>query len=360
MRTCEIESCCWYHKGTNFQANHNGYVPTYSKYKVVVDTTKVRIFKQITTLVLILIFANQLLLIPQRYEFSSKSQLSAGVGEISSRCCWYHKGTNFQANHNINLPYEQYKLVVVDTTKVRIFKQITTKVLRPMQQALLLLIPQRYEFSSKSQQYNDTCHELFSCCWYHKGTNFQANHNTNFRLNMMLPVVVDTTKVRIFKQITTNCWYTYNTDLLLLIPQRYEFSSKSQRLFESASWLKCCCWYHKGTNFQANHNYIYAILWCIWVVVDTTKVRIFKQITTYNNTYNHQHKLLLIPQRYEFSSKSQHKVDAYPFPNSCCWYHKGTNFQANHNSNIIRICPHLVVVDTTKVRIFKQITTGSH
>ena len=337
MRTCEIESCCWYHKGTNFQANHNGYVPTYSKYKVVVDTTKVRIFKQITTLVLILIFANQLLLIPQRYEFSSKSQLSAGVGEISSRCCWYHKGTNFQANHNINLPYEQYKLVVVDTTKVRIFKQITTKVLRPMQQALLLLIPQRYEFSSKSQQYNDTCHELFSCCWYHKGTNFQANHNTNFRLNMMLPVVVDTTKVRIFKQITTNCWYTYNTDLLLLIPQRYEFSSKSQPRccyyitsiwlllipqryeFSSKSQLCCCfrslrcgcCWYHKGTNFQANHNMRNTRKKRQSVVVDTTKVRIFKQITTLICLMNNI--------------------------SCCCWYHKGTNFQANHNSTR-RIC----------------------
>ena len=337
MRTCEIESCCWYHKGTNFQANHNGYVPTYSKYKVVVDTTKVRIFKQITTLVLILIFANQLLLIPQRYEFSSKSQLSAGVGEISSRCCWYHKGTNFQANHNINLPYEQYKLVVVDTTKVRIFKQITTKVLRPMQQALLLLIPQRYEFSSKSQQYNDTCHELFSCCWYHKGTNFQANHNTNFRLNMMLPVVVDTTKVRIFKQITTNCWYTYNTDLLLLIPQRYEFSSKSQRLFESASWLKCCCWYHKGTNFQANHNRGYIVYQRARVVVDTTKVRIFKQITTDAKRPDYHPGLLLIPQRYEFSSKSQRNAMRTCEIESCCWYHKGTNFQANHNSTR-RIC----------------------
>ena len=41
------------------------------------------------------------------------------------------------------------------------------------------------------------------------------------------------------------------------------------------------------------------------VVADTTKVRIFKQITTryvYNKFF---YKLLLIPQRYEFSSKSQ-------------------------------------------------------
>ena len=41
------------------------------------------------------------------------------------------------------------------------------------------------------------------------------------------------------------------------------------------------------------------------VVADTTKVRIFKQITTYFDNANLRIMLLLIPQRYEFSSKSQ-------------------------------------------------------
>ena len=54
---------------------------------VVADTTKVRIFKQITTDILQYYKCLKLLLIPQRYEFSSKSQ-RAGVGELSSlRCC---------------------------------------------------------------------------------------------------------------------------------------------------------------------------------------------------------------------------------------------------------------------------------
>ena len=66
-----------------------------------------------------------LLLLPQRYEFSSKSQLN---GEITC--------------------FEQ---VVVATAKVRIFKQITTK---------------RKNHSL-----------LWRCCCYRKGTNFQANHN---------------------------------------------------------------------------------------------------------------------------------------------------------------------------------------
>ena len=144
-----------------------------------------------------------MLLIPQRYEFSSKSQPAA-----------------------LNDPFNG---VVADTTKVRIFKQITTQVMSTISNIELLLIPQRYEFSSKSQRQR-----------------WQRGYRA---------VVADTTKVRIFKQITTYFVCKTFPIMLLLIPQRYEFSSKSQR---------------QSTDFP----YIY-------VVADTTKVRIFKQITTY-------------------------------------------------------------------------------
>ncbi len=117
-------------------------------------------------------------------------------------CCWYHKGTNFQANHNRPSCNPCKRFVVADTTKVQIFKQITT--------------PQYI-----SQQ-------RWGCCWYHKGTNFQANHNIKG---------VSCIRLR-----------------LLLIPQRYKFSSKSQRVMLRLMRLLRCCWYHKGTNFQANHN----------------------------------------------------------------------------------------------------------
>ena len=67
-------SCCCYHKGTYFQANHNSLILERSNDMVVVATTKVRIFKQITTDVV--------------------------AGSNKNRCCCYHKGTYFQANHN--------------------------------------------------------------------------------------------------------------------------------------------------------------------------------------------------------------------------------------------------------------------
>ena len=119
------------------------------------------------------------------------------------RCCCYHKGTNFQANHNylLWLPYREH--VVVATTKVRIFKQITTNLPADCCRRSLLLLPQRYEFSSKSQQLRLKTHQSLCCCCYHKGTNFQANHNSGKTISFSTIVVVATTKVRIFKQITT-------------------------------------------------------------------------------------------------------------------------------------------------------------
>ena len=118
--------------------------------------------------------------------------------------------------------------VVIDTTKVQIFKQITTD--------------------------NGGYADAKRCYRYHKGTDFQANHNILKYPHLSYFVVIDTTKVQIFKQITTH-YYSY------------------QKLF-------CCYRYHKGTDFQANHNNFTLSNINSWVVIDTTKVQIFKQITT--------------------------------------------------------------------------------
>ena len=194
--------------------------------------------------------------------------------------------------------------VVVATTKVRIFKQITTSSIFTSAICKLLLLPQRYVFSSKSQLmqlgYRDcavvvatTKVRIFKqittpyavnpansgCCCYHKGTYFQANHNRSaFLMSSML---------------------------LLLLPQRYVFSSKSQLPLTVLIYLAGCCCYHKGTYFQANHNKLLLMTYAHIVVVATTKVRIFKQITTRPTRNIQIIKLLLLPQRYVFSSKSQ-------------------------------------------------------
>ena len=144
---------------------------------------------------------------------------------------------------------------------------------------MLLLLPQRYKFSSKSQLMTGTEDQWNSCCCYRKGTNFQANHNCKRWAKRCMYVVVATAKVQIFKQITTHLHALVGSLRLLLLPQRYKFSSKSQLSLD--------------------------ILFMAYVVVATAKVQIFKQITTVVCAVNALNVLLLLPQRYKFSSKSQ-------------------------------------------------------
>ena len=192
--------------------------------------------------------------IPQRYRFSSKSQ-RIRLNNSGKRCCFrYHKGTDFQANHN-NLQGPLLNIqVVLDTTKVQIFKQITTVFTWIELLLRLFQIPQRYRFSSKSQ-HDMQGHIIGFCCFrYHKGTDFQANHNCQLLSHLSYFVVLDTTKVQIFKQITTIACCAYLQVMLFQIPQRYRFSSKSQLRHAYSSQMKGCFRYHKGTDFQANHN----------------------------------------------------------------------------------------------------------
>ena len=271
-----------------------------------------------------------MLLLPQRYVFSSKSQRDAGASVKDLGCYCYHKGTYFQANHNYISYLGANVAVVIATTKVRIFKQITTTSVIQM--------------------------DLPCCYCYHKGTYFQANHNCIILRFFCVIVVIATTKVRIFKQITTNSSICDLMAWLLLLPQRYVFSSKSQLFNLIIKYINGCYCYHKGTYFQANHN-----PYCLkrihdFVVIATTKVRIFKQITTHPNSTLPCIKLLLLPQRYVFSSKSQlffsliNKYQLLLLPQRYV-------FSSKSQPSFLCLLLVGVVIATTKVRIFKQITT---
>ena len=228
MKNLTLFRCFRYHKGTDFQANHN---------KRNGRACNLRLFQ-----------------IPQRYRFSSKSQHIRAQASLNACCFRYHKGTDFQANHNQLKQEDLLISVVLDTTKVQIFKQITTGGKSLEEVLKLFQIPQRYRFSSKSQQ--QVCYAIrwYGCFRYHKGTDFQANHNNLLTIQITYLVVLDTTKVQIFKQITTSSKQESNTLLLFQIPQRYRFSSKSQHGLVTSAQLQCCFRYHKGTDFQANHN----------------------------------------------------------------------------------------------------------
>ena len=220
--------------------------------------------------------------IPQRYRFSSKSQHHK-LNKKTYLCCFrYHKGTDFQANHNLRSMRLISESVVLDTTKVQIFKQITTSETCNKKMSVLFQIPQRYRFSSKSQLQILHSVKVMSCFRYHKGTDFQANHN-------------------VIQFCPCPCQ-------LFQIPQRYRFSSKSQLTDVKLDDTYCCFRYHKGTDFQANHNGSWLFSRPSEVVLDTTKVQIFKQITTLFNLSTILNWLFQIPQRYRFSSKSQPSI----------------------------------------------------
>ena len=271
--------CLRYCKSTIFQANHNINSIWPNAINVVCDTAKVRFFKQITT--------------------------SAIIAGWNIGCLRYCKSTIFQANHNRHACRIVRLVVVCDTAKVRFFKQITTALTPLLLSKVLFAILQKYDFSSKSQQYGPKTYRPHCCLRYCKSTIFQANHNI-FSLKAQLLV-------------------------LFAILQKYDFSSKSQLRSVVPMCNFCCLRYCKSTIFQANHNPRCREERQRTVVCDTAKVRFFKQITTR-----------------PLSSATRFR---------CLRYCKSTIFQANHNFVIQRFSPDKVVCDTAKVRFFKQITT---
>ena len=351
--------CLWYCKSTIFQANHNRTPDIDRAFTDVCDTAKVRFFKQITTRQWTPTSHTMMFVILQKYDFSSKSQRLQYFRPYLGDVCDTAKVRFFkQITTNGAAIVVKYK-DVCDTAKVRFFKQITTQLVFNLvvQRCLwyckstifqanhnhtsplppptrMFVILQKYDFSSKSQPRLARCARQRWCLWYCKSTIFQANHNTSVLETRLSEDVCDTAKVRFFKQITTMCIYSAVPAMMFVILQKYDFSSKSQRMVKLPPLL--------------------------WDVCDTAKVRFFKQITTGFTPYRALHQMFVILQKYDFSSKSQHIKTWMPKSMRCLWYCKSTIFQANHNGYIrIQICS-LDVCDTAKVRFFKQITTISH
>ena len=268
-----------YCKSTIFQANHNKRdVQNFMK-RVVCDTAKVRFFKQITTDEILQHKYSVLFAILQKYDFSSKSQLNSFLFLIRNVVCDTAKVRFFKQittcvlalmlaftlfailqkydfsskSQHIFIVYS-FANVVCDTAKVRFFKQITTDKPPPAAFYLLFAILQKYDFSSKSQQYGQVKQIGLRCLRYCKSTIFQANHNAHKKTYKARWVVCDTAKVRFFKQITTDLTDWIANYPLFAILQKYDFSSKSQPNLDRGTKDISCLRYCKSTIFQANHN----------------------------------------------------------------------------------------------------------
>ena len=216
----------------------------------------------------------------QRYKFESKSQLivlspqvvfvvSNGskvqiwkqittVGEYGSnfgRCFQWFKGTNLKANHNQDISTYRTGYVVSNGSKVQIWKQITTDVLKGVGSFLLFPMVQRYKFESKSQPLLAGYLAFAGCFQWFKGTNLKANHNKGFDIMQEKLVVSNGSKVQIWKQITTQNQQVFFDSELFPMVQRYKFESKSQQGIIMLLMRHCCFQWFKGTNLKANHNY---------------------------------------------------------------------------------------------------------
>ena len=146
--------------------------------------------------------------------------------------------------------------------------------------------------------------------------------------------------------------------------------------------FRCFLWL-KGTNLKANHNYIRLQGQSHRAVSCGSKVQIWKQITTADNSprllpccflwlkgtnlkANHNlwckqrclGRLFPVAQRYKFESKSQPSRSSLLLLYSCFLWLKGTNLKANHNVTAIKVQLNGAVSCGSKVQIWKQITTG--
>ena len=138
-------------------------------FKAVFNGSKILIWKQITTYL--------------------------GIEIPLCSCIQWFKDTNLKANHN-NFSYIIIAShAVFNGSKILIWKQITT---------IYLFI---------------FC--LFCCIQWFKDTNLKANHNQTMQVPFRWLAVFNGSKILIWKQITTDCYYHFPKPWLYSMVQRY-------------------------------------------------------------------------------------------------------------------------------------------
>ncbi len=121
------QSCLWWFKDEEFQAIHNSIVMTSTNCGVVCDGSKMKNFKQFTTVLLPKYVIHRLFVMVQRWRISSNSQQPTNGAAWWAGCLWWFKDEEFQAIHNNPNVAMSGSSVVCDGSKMKNFKQFTTK-----------------------------------------------------------------------------------------------------------------------------------------------------------------------------------------------------------------------------------------
>ena len=137
----EKHCCCWWFKDTILKAIHNPENPELFEFFVVADDSKIQYWKQFTTSFDESVDKSGLLLMIQRYNTESNSQLNAIHTGFSMCCCWWFKDTILKAIHNFGQSIHGSNQVVADDSKIQYWKQFTTlESVRALQLEVLLMI----------------------------------------------------------------------------------------------------------------------------------------------------------------------------------------------------------------------------
>ena len=225
--------------------------------------------------------------------------------KVVSRCLWWFKDEEFQAIHNKCTYTGKDNTVVYDGSKMKNFKQFTTRSSQITVASKLSMMVQRWRISSNSQHQYNLREELASCLWWFKDEEFQAIHNRVLILMNIILVVYDGSKMKNFKQFTTVADLKDEYNLLSMMVQRWRISSNSQRVCKK-DIIK-------------------------WVVYDGSKMKNFKQFTTINSNIQYKWLLSMMVQRWRISSNSQQVVKPLFCDVCCLWWFKDEEFQAIHN-----------------------------
>ena len=215
---------------------------------------------------------------------------------------------------------------------------------------------QRWRISSNSQQSDRCGEELWGCLWWFKDEEFQAIHND---------IIISRKRAK-----------------LSMMVQRWRISSNSQPVLGDGSALHGCLWWFKDEEFQAIHNLFNRLSITFIVVYDGSKMKNFKQFTTFMFVSIEVTALSMMVQRWRISSNSQQKKEKETEAEGCLWWFKDEEFQAIHNAlkAYLRLRPlsmmvqrwrissnsqqragfinmNTVVYDGSKMKNFKQFTT---
>ena len=264
-----------------------------------------KIWKQITTVVYWALETKRLLLLVKDTKFESKSQRNWGCGSWRPNCFYWSKIQNLKANHN-NTPKNETAIAIAFTgQRYKIWKQITTPLLRQRAKMQLLLLVKDTKFESKSQPSLALNIKIRNCFYWSKIQNLKANHN-GMPVRLAMPSIAFTgQRYKIWKQITTILnQVVYNYKLLLLVKDT-KFESKSQHNTKGLDGCFYCFYWSKIQNLKANHNSLDLRPTKIVIAFTGQRYKIWKQITTFPFANQHDSALLLLVKDTKFESKSQ-------------------------------------------------------